>query len=46
MFEYLLFSVPVMRTVWRRALDWMLFVRECVLYMIVWESARVGVNKT
>jgi hypothetical protein len=22
-----MFSVPVMRTVWRRELDWMLFVR-------------------
>ena len=26
MFEYLLFSMPVMRTVWWRELDWMLFL--------------------
>ena len=33
MFECLLFSMPVMRTVWRRDLDWMLFVRECMLWL-------------
>jgi hypothetical protein len=28
MFEYLLFSVPVMCTVWRRGLDWTLFDKQ------------------
>ena len=32
MWQYM-FSMPVMRTVWRRELDWMLFVRECMLWL-------------
>jgi len=33
MFEYLLFSMHVTRNVWSRELDWMLFVRECMLWL-------------
>ena len=33
MFEYLLFSMPVLRTVWRRELDWILFVKKCMLLL-------------